>query len=110
MNLRKINVHEIGDFIFFPNRAVDSKNALIKGISVRTLIPSPRPFPFEIFYELHPSTGGCLSRPGTFIGHIFIRSKKKSDPPTSPTYNLAARIESEGRGEEEQGPANVFYL
>lgn len=49
MNLRKINVHEIGDFIFFPNRAVDSKNVLIKGISVRTLIPSPRPFPFEIF-------------------------------------------------------------
>lgn len=66
----------------------------------------PHPFPFEFFLRAPPIVQRLfITAIGTFIDHIFIRSKKKKKEkkegdPTSPTYNLAARIES---GEEGGG-------
>lgn len=74
MNLRKINVRRF-------HLLSESSGGFEKRVNKRNFSSNPYPLPPSLsirdFYELHPSTGGCLSRPGTFIGHIFIRSKKK---------------------------------
>lgn len=89
--------------ILFPIEPVDSN----------PYPPPPfKPFPFQFFYELHPSRPEAVYHGQELLSAIFsLGAKKRKKWSTSPTYNLASPWGGrEGEGGEQRLTCSIFEV